>query len=99
MSMYQTLTETGLPVAYGFFKEPQKLPYICYTGAGQENFSADDTYIYSEDSWQIEYYFKHKDTTLEAAIEQALLTDGYHYEKSEDNYIEDDRVFVIYYNV
>ena len=97
--IYEALTSTGMPVAYGFFKEPQQLPFLCYKQNGQTNVPADDTFIHSEQDYQIEYYFKAKDEDTEETIEQALLANGYLYEKSEDAYIEDDKVFVIYYQV
>ena len=99
MNPMETLKKTGLPVAYGFFKEPTPLPYICYIGAGQVVHDHDNTNYYAEDNWQIELYFRKKDESLEKKIEQALSDGGYCYEKSEDAYIEDDGVFVIYYQV
>ena len=48
---------------------------------------------------QIEYYFTQKNEANETAIEDALLENGFLYEKSEDVYIEDENVFVIYYNI
>ena len=99
MSIYQTLRSTGLPVAYGFFKQPQELPYLCYIQSGQKTLPADDTLYHTEPDYQIEYYFKDKDIEMEELIEQTLLDDGYIFDKSGDSYISDDRVFVIYYNV
>ena len=40
-----------------------------------------------------------KDETIESAIEDLLLENGYLYEKSEDVFIENEGVFVIYYTV
>ena len=45
------------------------------------------------------HYFKEKNPYLEAEIEQILLDNGYRYDKSEDIYIEDEDVFLIYYYV
>ena len=36
---------------------------------------------------------------MEARIEALLLENGYLYDKSEDVYIEDEGVFVIYYTI
>ena len=43
--------------------------------------------------------FIEKDETMEARIEALLLENGYLYDKSEDVYIEDEGVFVIYYTI
>lgn len=99
MSIYDVLISTGLPCAYSHFRTAQEPPYLVYMGDGQNNFSADNTYYHSTNSYSIEYYFKTKNETNEAAIEAALLAAGYQYEKSEDSYIEDMGLFVIYYDV
>lgn len=101
MTIYQLLTDPenglGLPVAYGYFSQEEKLPFICLMGSGQDTFKADDTFYKREDRTQIEFYFKRKDPAKEAAIEKLLLDNNYLYEKSEDIYIENEDVFVIYY--
>ncbi len=94
--------KTGLKVVYAYYNEvggqPLKPPYCSYIGAGQSNFEADDTYYYSRNQKQLEYYFTKKSTSTEAKIENVLLENGLLYTKSDDVYIEDQGVFVIYYN-
>lgn len=99
MSIYQVLQSTGLPCAYSHFKKKQSPPYIVYIGNGQNTFQADDTHYWKQNSYQIEYYFTTKNESNEEAIESALLENGFLYEKSEDIYIEDEDVFVIYYYI
>ncbi len=99
MTIYQTLQSTGLPCAYSHFKKKQSPPYIVYIGNGQEVFEADNTHYWKQNSYQVEYYFTTKDESNEEAIESALLENGFLYEKSEDIYIEDEEVFVIYYYI
>lgn len=97
MSIYSTLQSTGLPCAYSHFKSPQTPPYIVYIGSGQDTFQADNTHYHKQNTYQVEYYFTEKNEANEASIESILLNAGYLYEKSEDIYIEDEDVFVIYY--
>ena len=97
MNIYSILQSTGLDCVYSHFTEPHSLPYIAYIGNGQDTASADDTYYWKENSYQIEYYFKEKNEENEEAIEQALTDAGFLYDKSEDIYIEEQDVFVIYY--
>lgn len=99
MTLYEILQSTGIPCAYYHFKTAQNPPYIVYIGEGQFNFSADNTFYYSENEYQIQYYFETKNEANEAAIEAALLSAGYQYDKSEDIYIEDQDLFVIYYYI
>ena len=99
MTIYQTLQTTGLPCAYSHFKKHRTPPYIVYIGNGQETFQADNTHYYKENNYQVEYYFTEKNEQNEAVIEEALLDNGYLYEKSEDIFIESEGVFVIYYYI
>jgi len=99
MSIYQTLQSTGLPCAYSHFKTPQSPPYLVYIGNGQDTLEADNTHYWRNNRYQVEYYFTTKNESNEAAIEDALLENGYLYDKSEDVYIEDEGVFVIYYYI
>lgn len=99
MSIYQVLQSTGLPCVYSHFKKSQSPPYIVYIGQGQDLMDADNTHYWRRNRYQIEYYFTEKNETNETGIENALLEAGYLYEKSEDVYLEDQGVFLIYYYV
>lgn len=106
MTLYQILTDknkgVGIPCAYSHFTKknaPKDPPYLLYIGEGQETFKADNTFYHTRNTYQLEYYFTEKDETEEAAIEKVLLDNGFLYEKSEDVFIEDEGVFVIYYQI
>lgn len=102
------LNAMGLPWAYMLFRgntyfdeegneHEVKPPFVVYYGAGQNKLSAEDTHYWSDDTYNIEYYFTIKSSTNEATIEQALLDNGFQFEKSEDVYLEDEDIFAIYY--
>ena len=99
MDLMNVLTGLGLPAAYGKFDTPQKPPFAVYLGAGQERIFGDNTIYSKVNDYTVEYYFTKKDAAKEDALENALLNSGFIYEKSEDDYIEDDNIFVIYYTV
>lgn len=106
MTLFEILTDEesglGIPCAYSHFRDedvPESPPYLVYIGNGQDAFEADNSYYWARNRYQIEYYFTEKDEEQEAAIEKLLLDNGYLYDKSEDVYIEEQGVFVIYYNV
>ena len=99
MTIFQVLQSTGLPCAYSHFKKKQSPPYIVYIGNGQDVFEADNTHYWKQNTYQVEYYFTTKNEQNEEAIETALLDNGFLYEKSEDIYIEEEEVFVIYYYI
>lgn len=99
MSIFEILQSAGLPCAYSHFRTAQKPPFLVYTGNGQFNFSADNTFYHSVNEYQIEYYYETKNEQNETAIESALLSNGYQYEKSEDTFIADQNLYVIYYYI
>ena len=106
MTIFEILTNPqnglDLPCAYSHFRDdevPEAPPYLVYIGSGQDTFEADDTYYWSQNRYQIEYYFTEKNEDAEAAIEQLLLDNGFLYDKSEDIYDEEQGVFVIYYDI
>ena len=99
MTIYEVLQSTGLPCAYSHFKTKQDPPYVVYIGGGQDTMEADNTIYWRENTYQVEYYFATKNEANESAIEDALLSAGYIYTKSEDIYIEEQGVFVIYYQI
>lgn len=99
MTVYETLQLTGLPCAYSHFKTDQEPPYLVYIGNGQDVMEADNTHYWRNNRYQVEYYFTTKNEENETAIEDALLENGYLYDKSEDIYIEDEGVFLIYYYI
>lgn len=99
MSIFEILQSTGLPCAYSHFKTKQDPPFLVYLGNGQNTFAADNTWYHRRNTYQIEYYFNKKSSANEDAIEEALLDAGYQYDKSEDVYLEDQDMFLIYYYI
>lgn len=107
-NVLDALEAMGIPWAYMTFKSKTFLdseesehavepPFAVYYGSGQAKLSADDTHYWSENTYNIEYYFTDKSSTNEEGIEAAILAEGFQFEKSEDIYLEDEDVFVIYY--
>lgn len=97
MSITTALQSTGLPWTYSHFKEKVEPPFLAYIQNGQNTLSADDTRHWYRNTYQVEYYFKTKSTASEEAIEKALLDAGYQFTRSEDIYLEDEDVFLVYY--
>ena len=95
-SIFSTLK---IPFAYSHFAKPVSPPYAVVIGAGQTTFGSDNTWSYTRNRYQLEYYFTLKDESKESAIETALRTNGLNYEKSEDVFIEGEHIFVIYYTI
>lgn len=102
MTFFETLQTIGLPCVYSHYeqgREDIEIPYLAYHGNGQNTFDADNTFYWRENQYIVEYYFTEKDEEAEAQIEDAFLSAGYRYEKSEDVYIDTEGMFVIYYTI
>lgn len=98
-SLYRELKTLQIPVAYGTFQTDVTPPFIVYLGDGQEHFPADNTYYYKQDSYRLHYCFDVKDETIENSIETLLLNMGLPYYKSEDVYIENEKMWQITYEI
>lgn len=99
MTIQQILSGLDIPATYSHFRTPQEPPFVVYLGDGQNTFASDDTYSHRKNVYQIEYYFFKKDETAESALEEALLSGGFFYEKSADTYLDEEDLFVVYYSV
>ena len=97
MGLLQIMDSLNIPAVYGAFDRPQEPPFAVYMGAGQTQFFGDNKIYNRKNEYTLEYYFRKKDAAQEDALETALIDNGWTYEKSEDTYIEDESVFVIYY--
>lgn len=87
------------PTAYmAFFHDDPGYPHIVYHGNGQNILYANNQPYYKSNLYQVEYYYDRKDETTEASIEDALINAGFTYSKSEDIYIDDENIYVIYYH-
>ena len=100
MTFFEMLeTKIGLPVEYGSKRKQTAPPYLVYRGGGQDQFNADDTVYFRRNTYVIEYYFAKKSEATEKAIEDALLENGYQFDKSEDITIDSEGIYMIYYYV
>lgn len=91
--------DLGIDSAYSHFSSEPRYPVLTYIGNGQSQLLADGTAYWKADTYQVELNFLKKDPSLEAAIEDAFLAGGWNYSKSEDTYLDDEGVYVIFYQL
>ena len=91
----------GLDIYVATGKTSKKLPtrYAIIKGNGQDVIEGDDTFFWRENLIQLEYYYTKKNEAQETEFEDALLDAGFLFEKSEDVFIEEEGVFIIYYDI
>lgn len=93
------LKKLKIPVVYGTARGKLQPPYFVVRGSGMVSLPADDTLHWRENTYQIEYYYQLKDEAAEAVIEAAILGNGWIFSRSEDVYISDGEMYVIYYEI
>lgn len=92
----KTLLETSqMPVAFNHFKTAQKLPYIVYIIADNNQLAADNVVYHSDPFIQVELYTERKDMDSEATVE-SLIGPLFFYTK-EEGYLPDEQMYLVTY--
>ena len=86
----------GFQYAYGLFKTPVEPPYLASMCRATNNFKADKI-VYNKDMpIQLDYVYVDKNPTEQAKIEDIILADV-PWDKSEEVYIESEKVWQVSY--
>ena len=92
----KTLLETSqMPVAFNHFKTAQKLPYIVYIIADNNQLAADNVVYHSDPFIQVELYTERKDMDSETTVE-SLIGPLFFYTK-EEGYLPDEQMYLVTY--
>lgn len=86
----------GFQYAYGEFKTPVSPPHIVTMTRATDNFMADDKVWHKEIPIQLDYTYENKDITEMNKIEDIILGD-IAWNKTEEVYLSDDRVWQVSY--
>lgn len=98
--MYKILKDNlSIPVAYGQFNNPVVPPFVVYLYSSPEVMAADNMNYYVNDTFTIEYYFNKKDREKEREIENLLNSNELIWSKTEDIWIDEEKIYVVYYEV
>lgn len=94
------LDASGLPVAYGYFREEEapELPCVTFELAYTSNFMADRIVYQPVQNVDIFLYTRFKDEASEARIETALAQAKIFWDKTE-TYLPEQRAYQIIYEV
>jgi hypothetical protein len=100
LAEFKKLLDTlNLPVAYMFFKDKPKPPFIAYYIDDNTRFGADDINYLSTPIVSIEVYSLKKDVELETRIEKMFSENKLFYSKNGDIFIETDNIILTTYQV
>ena len=96
----EIITAAQIPCAYRFYpvgKAPA-LPYAVYFENSSNNFIADNTVYVVGDAWTIELYTEDSGRKQRKALEAAISAAEIVWERSDTIFIDDENMFVTYYN-
>lgn len=94
--LYGNLTATGLPVAYGYFKDEVKTPFITYHVSYTNNFGADNKVHMVVSHIIVTLWTSVKDMAAEGKVEEALSD---LYWNKEETFLSEEEIFEIEYEI
>lgn len=97
--VFELLKKVGLPVAYRMFQDEQELPYIIFYEAGRPSFSADNVNYHNYRRYNIELYTETKDFETEKRLESLLDESEVFWEQIADDYIDDEKMNEVVYQI
>ena len=96
--IHTTLKQTGYPVAYRFFAERQKPPFLCYLVAYTNHQGADNVVWKKINHIQIELYTEKKDLEAEQKVEETLTAAGLFF-NTQEAYIDTEKIYQRIYEI
>lgn len=99
--IYDLLKTLGIQVAYSHFDVRQNVvpPFIAYRENTPETFKADGRTYYRPYEFEIELVTEKKDIALEKTIEELLNTNNIPYDKSDEVWDDDEKIYHNFYEI
>lgn len=99
--LYDLLKTLEIPVAYDHFDSDKniKLPFLVYREQIPYTFKADDITYHQFFNYEIELATEKKDIELERRIEGLLTTNKISYDKSDEVWDNDEKIYHIFYEI
>jgi hypothetical protein len=99
--IYDLLKTLNIPAAYNHFDVSQNVtpPFIAYREVSPETFKADGKTYYRSYNFEIELITEKKDIALEKTIEELLETNNIPYDKPDEVWDEDEKIYHNFYEI
>lgn len=99
--IYDLLKTLKIPVAYNHFNDNKKTipPFIAYRETSPETFKADGQTYYRPYEFEIELVTEKKDVALEKTIEDLLTINNIPYDKSDEVWDDDEKIYHNFYEI
>lgn len=100
-TLYEKLQTLGIPVAYDHFDSNKQvtIPFIVYREQQLSTFRADDKTYHQFFNFEIELITEKKDIELENRLEVLLTNNNIPYEKNDEVWDNDERIYHNYYEI
>lgn len=99
--LYKLLKTVGIPVAYDHFEDNKNLtpPFMAYREQSPNNLKADGITYYSALNFEIELVTSKKDVELEDKISNLLTENKIPYDKEDEVWDENEKIYHIFYEI
>lgn len=99
--IYDLLKTLNIPVAYNHFDVSLNVvpPFVAYRETAPETFKADGKTYYRPYEFEIELVTEKKDVALEKTIEELLNTNSIPYDKLDEVWDEDEKIYHNFYEI
>lgn len=99
--IYRLLKTLKIPVAYDHFDSNKKImpPFAVYRENTPDTFKADSKTYYRPFEYEIELATEKKDIALEKTIEELLNNNNIPYDKSDEVWDNDEKIYHNFYEI
>lgn len=99
--LFNLLKTLNIPVAYDHFDSNKEvtIPFMVYRELASSTFRADDTTYHQFFNYEIELVTEKKEIALERQIEGLLTTNKIPYEKEDEVWDNDEKIYHNYYEI
>lgn len=99
--LYDLLRTLNIPVAYDHFDSNKEIsiPFLVYRELALDTFRADDITYHQFNNFEIELITEKKEIALEKQIEGLLTTNKIPYEKNDEVWDNEEKIYHNYYEI
>lgn len=99
--LFDLLKTLNIPVAYDHFDSDKEInpPFMAYREVSIETFKADNKSFYRPYEYEIELVTVKKDIALEEQIEELFNNNNIPYDKSDEIWDNDEKIYHNFYNI
>ena len=99
--LFNLLKKLNIPVAYDHFEDNKNLepPFMAYREQSSDTFNADNKNYFLTKHFEIELVTSKKDVELEERIEELLNNNTIPYDKSDEVWDEQEKIYHIFYEI